>query len=270
MNSMPNVEIFIVTHAKDFPWLKYCLRSISKFATGFRAVRILVPHADLTALGKLIDDEQEPSIPIIAMSAEEWPGLGMLWHEAQIMHTDRYCKEADYVAHLDPDCVFTAPVTPLSYFRFDRPILRYENFHFIGLRHPGVLKWQECTNACLPFPVHYETMRCHPEVYHLDLYRAARELIERKTGKITDEYLKTCRNEFPQTFCEFVTLGNVAMHLFPHLYHLAEQFSDHTTPPNFLQQFWSHGAIDQPQDIWVRGEQLKVVPLKMLTDLGLA
>jgi len=28
-------EILIVTYARDFPYLEYCLKSISKFARGF-------------------------------------------------------------------------------------------------------------------------------------------------------------------------------------------------------------------------------------------
>ena len=29
-------DVFIVSYAKDAPWLEYCLRSIDKYARGFR------------------------------------------------------------------------------------------------------------------------------------------------------------------------------------------------------------------------------------------
>ncbi len=268
-----NTEIFIVTHGKDFPWLKYCLRSIDKFARGFRTVAVLVPPADAPALEKLvIEIPDHASIPITILEQPEWPGLGMLWHEAMIMHAETWCPCADFVAHFDPDCIFTAPVTPETFMVDGRPILRYERFESIGRRHPGVLRWKEAAEACLPFTVESEFMRGHPEVYHRDLYVRARNLIVQKTGKRCDDYIRSCRNEFPQTFCEFCTLGAVANEHCPELYHL---FDCATQPnPDFqpypVQQFWSHAPIDQPQNTWVRGEQKTIVPLEMITQLGLA
>ncbi len=193
----------------------------------------------------------------------------MNWHMNEIMHADEHCAHAGFIAHIDPDCVFTGPVTPETYFQDGKPILRYENFNFIGARHPGVRVWQEAAARCLPFPIHYETMRCHPEVYHHGLYPAARTQMEQKTGQPVADYIRQCRNEFPQGFCEFVTLGNVAMQLYGNVYHRVEQLNDRVTPDNHLQQFWSHGAMDQPQNIWVKGVQKEVVPLQMLADLGL-
>jgi hypothetical protein len=263
-------RIFTCTCAKDFPWLKYCLRSIGKFATGFAGVTILVPTQDLDLLQKLVDEARiEIALPVHCLALDEWPSLGMVWHMNQVMHADQHCPGADFIAHLDPDCVFTAPVSPDTYIKDGKPILRFENFHFIGYRHPGVLRWQECTTKCLPFPVHYETMRCHPEIYHHGLYAAARAQMEEKTGRTVPDYVRTCRNEYPQGFCEFVTLGNVAMQLFREQYHLVEQFSNRVAPPNHVQQFWSHGALDQSQHIWVLGEEKHIVPLQMLAELGL-
>jgi hypothetical protein len=261
-------DIFICTCAKDFPWLKYCLRSIEKFTAGFNAVRILVPKEDHAGLQKLVDEEVSNRDLFHCLGREEWPGQGMNWHMAQIMYTDTI-SPADFIAHLDPDCVFTGPVTPDTYFRDGKPILRFENFHFIGFRHPGVLRWQECTTKCLPFPVHYETMRCHPSVYHRGLYAPARAQMEQKTGQPVPDYIRSCKNEYPQGFCEFVTLGNVAMQFFRDQYHLVEQFSNRVTPPNHVQQFWSHGPLDQSQHIWVLGEEKHVVPIQMLAELGL-
>lgn len=267
-----NTEFFICTHAKDFPWLKYCFRSIAKYARGFSGVTVLVPDSDLEAFTRL-DEESlrvtRSGLQVHCFTEAEWPGQGMLWHECQEMFADQWCPSADFIAHLDPDCVFTAPVTPETFIKNGKPILRFENFSFIGARHPGVLRWQECTEKCLPFPVHYETMRCHPEVYHHGLYAEARHQMEFTTKKTVVDYVKSCRNEFPQTFCEYVTLGNVAMHLFPDLYELVEQTGDVVTPPNHLQQFWSHGLIDQPQDIWVNGRKKTVVPIAMIKELGL-
>ena len=112
-------------------------------------------------------------------------------------------------------------------------------------------------------------MRAHPGVFHHALYAFARGAMVKKIGRTVEEYLKEQQNEFPQSFCEFVTLGNVAMHLFPDRYELVEQVSDLPTPDNKLQQFWSHGSIGEPQDIWVEGKQMRVVPIEFIKALGL-
>ncbi len=276
LDLLMNTVIFIVTHAKDFPWLKYCLRSISKFARDFSSVTILVPSQDYAMLlDNLVDVDEMPCWPnpfrVTSVSADQWPGLGMLWHEAQIMRADQWCPAADFIAHFDPDCIFTAPVTPETFMVDGRPILRYERFETIGRRWPAVLRWKEAAEACLPFPVEAEFMRGHPEIYHRGLYAYTRNLIVQKTGKLCDDYIRSCRNEFPQTFCEFCTLGAVACEHFQELYHL----HDCATQPNPdfqpfpVQQFWSHGDIAKSQDIWVRGEQKGVVPIEMMKQFGL-
>lgn len=265
-------EFFTCTCLKDFSWLKYCLRSLVKSTSGFQAANILVPKEDLTALQSLIAEAtagQSAPLAFNLLTGDEWFGQGMVWHEYQVMMADTHCPNADFIAHIDPDCVFTSPVTPETFIVGDRPILRFENFHFIGVRHPGTVRWQECTAKCLPFPVHYETMRCHPEVYHRGLYAVARAQMEQKTGKPLADYVRACRNEFPQGFCEYVTLGNVAMQFFRDQYYLVEQTGDHVTPDNHLQQFWSHSALDAPQNIWVQGEQKMIIPIAMMHQLGL-
>lgn len=70
-----------------------------------------------------------------------------------------------------------------------------------------------------------------------------------KTRESVDDYLKKQRNEFPQTFCEFCTLGNVAMERFRDRYILVECFKDIEKPKeNKLYQCWSHGGLERIAD----------------------
>jgi len=263
-------EIFYVTYAKDFPWLVYSLRSINKFASGFSGVTIVVPDSDVDELFRLAI-RNLCGIPIICKGGNEWPDKGMMWHEAQICRADEWCPDADFVAHFDPDAVFTEVVTPESFFVEGKPKLQFERFDTIGVRTPGCLKWKEAVEKCLPFECPNETMRGLPHVYHRELYGNIRDVVSRCTMKPFDDYVHSCENSFPQTFCEFNTLGNVAMKHFPDKYHLVD--NGNKPNPNKsdfpVQQFWSHGAIDKPQDVWVRGEQKSVVPLEMIKELGL-
>lgn len=256
-------DLFIVTYARDFQYLEWCLRSIEKFATGFRQVWIVIPTADLNLLSEVIASfGRNNFIPVLF---KEWPNKGMVHHMNIIIHADAYTN-SDFICHIDSDCIFTAPVTPETFIRNGKPILQYERFESIGTRHPGVLEWQKAAQNCLPFPIHYETMRQHGETYSRETYAEARRLIEQKTGKPVDEYIRSGRNEYPQEFCEFVTLGNVAIHCFHDRYHLV----DNARKPNPdkgdfpIGQFWSHGPIDKPQDIWWEGRQQSIVPIDMI------
>jgi hypothetical protein len=256
-------DILIVTYKKDFPYLKWCLRSIAKFAKGFHSTKLLVPTEDVAGALDIIREIPEPrEVPFVVGSYAEKEGKGMLWHMRQIMYADKWC-DADIIGHIDADCIFDSPITPDNWLKNGKIILRYEPFKSICKRHDAMSRWQECTQKILPFPVMHETMRGHPEVYHRSTYPLAREIIERKVNIRIDEYILSCENAFPQTFCEHVTLGNVAMERQPELYEAIRQESDCPTPDNQVFQAWSHGAIDQPQDLWYKGKQASFVPLQM-------
>jgi len=263
-------DILIVTYARDFPYLRYCLRSIAKFAHGFNAVRICVPHEDVEATQAITKEEVggKTEFGFLVNGYAEKPGKGMLWHMRQIMYADQW-SSADCIGHIDADCVFDSPVSPEKDWLTPegKIILRYEPFNSICKRHDALARWQDCTQRILPFPVRNETMRGHPEVYHRTTYALARELVERKTNIRIDEYILSCENAFPQTFCEHVTLGNVAMEQQASKYHPVLQRDDCPTPDNRVFQAWSHGDINAPQDLWYRGKQAPYVPAKKFNEI---
>ncbi len=261
------MEIFIVTYGKDFPYLRHCLRSIKKFASGFSGVTILVPWGDAKELRKMIG---EIDITFITVKAgHEWVKKGFLWHMAQICRADHWIKDVDYVAHLDPDCIFTKPVTPQTFYQNNRPVLRYEPFESLAQRHPGTWNWKVACDNALPFTCADEGMRGHPEVYHLALYKRTRELIEEKTGMGFDSYIKSTRNEYPQTFAEFPTLSAVALEKFRSEYvpiDLSKTASPDRSPWPVIQ-FWSHRLPNEEQEIWIDGVQRLVVPIEKIEEI---
>lgn len=256
-------DLFIVTYAKDFVYLRYCLLSIGKFCKRFNYLRVLVPHSDVEEAEKLLN-EAKIMFPARIEGYEEKEGKGMLWHMRQIMHADTF-TDGLIIAHFDADCIFTQPVEPPDFLNQDGKIfLRYEPFASICRRHAGMHQWQTCTQACLPFPVLNETMRAHPGVFNRSTYPLARELMEKKTGKSVDDYILAQQNAFPQTFCEFNTLGNVAMEKQRDLYHPVLQTGDAPKPPTPIQQFWGHGSISEPQEVWTAGKPNKVIPMRVI------
>lgn len=252
---MPNVEIFIVSCAKHFPWLEYCLKSIEKYATGFLGTTVLVPEQDK----KLFYSTMPEFAGLKCRTGDEWPDKGMLWHMAQIMRSDEWCPNADFILHTDSDCLFSEPVTPDDYFENGKPILYYENFGSLGRKHPEVLRWQQVVQNCVGFKVLNETMRRHPAVHQRKTYAKSRAEIEQTTKMPCDDYIKSQRNEFPQSFCEFVTLGNVAMRYFPNNYKLLDM-EKNAWPPQKIVQFWSHSPPHIAQKPLLHGKPFECTP----------
>jgi hypothetical protein len=259
----PSTDLMIVTFQKDFVYLRHCLLSISKFASGFSGVRLLVPNEDVSEAWALVDKTNTRKYPVVVDGYEEKPGKGFLWHERQITYADTW-SGADVIAHLDSDCIFVEPITPSYFFHDGKIILRYEPFVSICKRHEAMLRWQECCTKCLPFVPKNECMRAHPHVYWRGTYKLTRDAIEKKVKTSVDDYILSCENSFPQTYAEFNTIGNVAMELDGERYHCVRQQDDVPTPPNKLQQFWGHGNIDHSQHIWVKGKQEHIIPIHFI------
>lgn len=268
-----NTSIFISSYRKDFPWLKYCIRSINKFCIGFYEVVIQFPDTDWDEFTRIIGPEimGQNKIRYFPIAGKEWPEKGFLWHEAQIMHADKICKNADFISHFDSDAIFTEPVTPETFIENGKPYLQYESFDSISKRHPGVLRWQECTQKCLPFDVLLETMRGLPHTYEINTYEKARDLMMLHTQMDVNEYIMGCVNSFPQTFCEHVTLGSVAVQCFPNDYITInmghQENKDLSRYP--VRQHWSHGDMKKPQQIWVYGKEKVVIPTQVFSEYGL-
>lgn len=259
-----NCEILVVSCQKHFDWLEYCLRSIAKFATGFSGVTIIVPEPDLdVAVKRWFGQDFGPVTQRWPKCGEEWPEKGMLWHMAQILKADEWCPHADFILHTDSDALFVEPISPEDYVKDGKAILYHERFDSIGRAHPDVLRWQQVTQNCLTFLVVQETMRKLPLVYHRGVYAKAREEIERKTGKPWDEYIRSCENTFPQSFCEHNTLGNVAMQYFPNDYWLLDM-ERNPWPPQKLSQFWGHSPPHIPQRPIYKGQPFECTPASLL------
>lgn len=269
-----NTSLFIASYRRDFQYLKHCVRSINKNCRGFHQVVIQIPDTDWEDFTDFIGPEtmSQKEINYVVIAGKEWPERGMLWHMREIVHADQHCRNADFIGHFDSDAIFTEPVTPETFIKEGKPYLQYERFESIGRRHPGVLQWQRNAQACLPFPIHYESMRGLPHFYEINTYEKARELMVQHTGMSVDDWIGKGPNKYPQEFCEHVTLGNVAIHCFHEDYELIDMAlqanPDRSRWP--VVQLWSHGAIDKPQNIWIYGEQKIVVPMAVFAHHGLA
>ncbi len=237
-------ELLLISCAKHFNHLIYALRSIEKFARGFSAIRVVIPRVDMDRFSTEISGniKQEPgSSSVIVDGFDEWPGQGMLHHMHIIMHSDQYCPEADVVMHFDSDWTFTEPVTPDDFMVNGKPLIVYGSFDWLVNQVQGNLKmWQDATVNAIGEPVPIETMRWPRLLYWKELYPAARAVIEAHTGKGMVEFMREQRNEYPQTFCEYVTLGNVAWRFHKERYSWRDQQTQGFIEPWKIYQSWSH------------------------------
>lgn len=253
-------QIFIRSHAGDFGWLSYALRSIAKFARGFAGVTVTIPDHHVSEFLKL-----ERHIPVQVHSSPEGP-KGMLEGQLKVCKCDLIVPpETTHVLFTDSDCMFINPTCPEDYTIGGKPIMIGAPFAKMA-PGTGQLNWQVAARACLGFQPEYEFMTRHPCLYPVWLFPVLRKHIYTYTRCDFDTYVLSCRNEFPQTFAEFTTIGAFAHRFFPEHFHflkvgilaaaarvLGQDFEDCQTPiladsgnpagMRHVQAYWSHSGV---------------------------
>lgn len=176
---------------------------------------------------------------------EEWENKGMLHHEYKVITADIDCPNADYILHLDSDCIFTSKTNVENFFENNKPILYYSSFENLVILDSNIINWKYAVENALGWSPDYEFMRSRFLTYKRTLYPKVRELIENHTKQSVDEYVKKQRNEYPQTFAEYPTLGEVAWKFLHDDYfwinvdrHEHLKFMERDKK---IRQMWSHG-----------------------------
>ncbi len=254
-------SILIVSWLQDLPWLKYCLRSIEKFATGFHETVVLVPHQEATWFNNLLvlpKSARYATYPRVTDKAKFH-----LHHQAMKCHADAWCPTADFVLHMDSDCVFSEPVTPEDYFVYGKPVMLIEPYKNL-VNNP----WQEPTQKALKRVVEWETMRRHPQVNPAEVYVDLREHMHQLHNMTLESYVLTRKAEYPWGFSEHCTIGAYAYEYHRNLYHWID-VSKHPRPHSKLIQFWSHSPPDKPQEMPNKEHGDYGTPVEMLRALGL-
>src|ERR1043166_937580 len=96
---MTSTALVIVTFLKDAEWLRFCLRSINKFASGFLETVVIIPERDAQAMSPMILGHGAK-----LKTFNEAPApLGHLHHCAIKCSADLF-TEADHVLYIDADC----------------------------------------------------------------------------------------------------------------------------------------------------------------------
>jgi hypothetical protein len=231
-------EFFLVTYAKDYDFTAYTLQSIDKFAKGFAGVTIVVPWNDEGKFRQLADKHH-----CNLRSYFESESKGFLHHQVCKCEADLWCpKDRDLIVHIDADCVFKEHFHLSDFISVSgKPFLvreRFDDFRHYAARY----SWRQCAEHALQTPVEWEYMVRHPSIFHRGMYAEMRAYIERVHHYPFTQYVLLQRNEFPQTFAEFPTLGAYAAGFWKGRYDVVTRVR---TPCDWWAQ---HGITPLPKD----------------------
>ncbi|MER8010383.1 hypothetical protein [Streptomyces sp. NPDC094149] len=193
---MGSVDIVIRSHAKDFAWLRHCLAGVRRWCTGFRDVVVVVPRRCEHRLARY--GIEADRIVLCSDHADDYLGQ-------QVTKTlaDTF-TDADFIAHLDSDCVVRRPLTPADLVDdAGRPRLLYTPGEHFRRGAP----WQAATERFLGRPVTCDYMRRQPLVYPRWIYPELREHAVRRHGVELAEYIMA---QPPLGFSEFNAMGAYA------------------------------------------------------------
>ncbi len=229
--------------------MRFSLESIRKYATGFAGITIVVPTWDVD---KFLQFERysTPDCPVLIKNFLEYPGKGFVHHLAMKCYADVFSPDADLILHLDPDCLFSSPVTPEDYLVDGNPVLVIEPYEVLKTIHPARYNWKRVTEEALKFDCTHETMCRHPAVHRRETYAGLRAYMERTHYTPFIDFVIKQKNSYPQGFGEFNTLGAYAMNstLSYHFIDRKDQ-GDKNDPPSKVTQLWSYTGVSSKENM---------------------
>lgn len=154
-------DIFIKTYSKVADWHQWAMKSIAKYASGFRRTLVVGEQR--------VEGYQQ--MQIVKLSADQ--------------HTD-----ADFILFTDSDCLFTLPVTPATYLRNGKPIWLMRSWESaLSKEGDAVMRWQRGMQKFFGMAPPHEFMCRHPEMIPRWLLIAFRAFCQTKHGKTLAEWL---------------------------------------------------------------------------------
>lgn len=281
-----NFALVWVTHAKDFDWFKISAASFKKFARNFNVARCVVPVEDFQIFKPVCDANG-----IETQWGDQWKKKGFNWHQYMQCCMDIFLPDADIIFHIDADTVFGQECGPSDWIhngKILQPYTEYKHFltgpvpndaerTFMGFTgkafdmNRNQYMWKFAVDYALGWSAERECMPWMPMVHHREVYDKTRDIISKRfPDQGFDGYVHDCRNEFPQTFCEFNTLGAVAHKFFEDRYEWYDLFGRPYPFYGKVIQSWSPGGLDREHDY---GPQVKSpsinTPRKLFMSLGL-
>lgn len=164
MDNLDKIDIFIKTYVNDFLWLEYLLKSVKKFARGFRNVIIIsdndgnnIPDSILEIMQvtvKYIDIPNKMPDKFTKNNKNLITCPGYLWQQIVKLNWMDY-TDADAVLLLDSDVMLTQPTCVSDLMNNQkRWVWKYRSWEFAG----SAVMWKVPTQQLLQFEPEYEAM----------------------------------------------------------------------------------------------------------------
>lgn len=213
------VALFIKSYRKDFEWLKYALKSIHKFCSGYEEIVIVVPDHDLEELKTFATNGEK------LFGVQEY-GEGYLFQQMIKMNAHNF-TECEYIQYTDSDCIFHTPTKPDDYFQDGKPVMlktRYGNLE-------GAEMWRSVVYDALGFLPDWEYMRRHMLIYHRETLMNIQKIFPKM-----NDYVMTRPGRH---FSEFNVMGAFADKYEPERYVWKDTATTEFVPEK-LKQFHSY------------------------------
>lgn len=218
-------DLLIRSWVNDFEWLTYSLRSIQRFATGFRNVIVVTPNGQIPPTG---------SVETVFHVHEH--GEGYMAQQVTKLHADAY-SDADYFAYLDSDVIFTRPVTPDDLIENGK--VRWLYTPYASIDSGDGQTWKEPTAKVMMQPVPHEFMRRHPLVAPRWALEGFRHWMWKVHGMSLEHYILT---QPGRSFSEWNALG--AWLWFYHRDKVEWQNTDEDLGTTYVHQSFSWGGLN--------------------------
>lgn len=223
------MDWFIRTYQRDLEWLRYLMRSMKKFCSGYHEIVVVCPNVERDVIYPVVSPYD-----VTLVSVHNHEHKGYLEQQYHKMVADTFCS-GDYIAFVDSDCIFTKPNTPETWFVDGKIMYLITPFSVLGSTAP----YKELTERALGVPCEFETMRRHPCIYPREVIEGCRKRVESIHGMMLRDYiLDHCGGKFS----EFNVMGNYAMHFEPQKFHFVDT-TKNPLPEKYLEQRWSYGGL---------------------------
>lgn len=219
-------DILIKTYPGDYEWLRYCLRSIQRFATGFRRTVVIVPDGA----------EKPPTGDAEDVHYVHEYGEGYMFQQVVKLHADAF-TDAEFICYMDADTIFTRHVCP-EHLIDDMRRPRWLYTPYSSINSGDGQTWKAPTEKLMNGPVDHEFMRRHPFVVSRKMLEGFRLWMMRSHRMTVERYVMTQPN---REFSEFNALG--AWLWFYHGYVVEWMNTDENMGTTFVHQSYSWGGL---------------------------
>ncbi len=230
-------DLFVRSYWKDLEWLGFCLASITKYCRGFRSVIVVLPRSSEAWLRRFV---LPPGVRVELCDSYRDDYLGQ---QVTKLLADTFTN-ADYISHVDSDCVFFRPTSPEDLIVEGKARVLMRPCDTLGRHRP----WQGPTEKFLGSKVTDDFMQHPPFTFPRWLYSRLREQTIATHGIDIETYITT---QPPRGFSEYNSLGAFAWR------HYRDRFIwvDTTiSPPSkrHCRWYWSWGGIDAATQAEIR------------------